>query len=151
MSITLNDITSRLSNVKKTGSGIIAQCPSHNDTHNSLSVTQGDDKILVHCHANCTFDEICNSLNIEVKELFSDANGNGFAGRSQPQRRIVKTYDYFDASGKLLYQNVRYEPKDFRQRRPNGHDGWVWNLQSVSKIPYPAIVSVCSNDYSKGV
>ena len=36
------------------------------------------------------------------------------------QRRIVETYDYDDEDGKLLYQVVRYEPKDFRQRKPDG-------------------------------
>ena len=37
----------------------------------------------------------------------------------QPKQRIVKTYDYLDESRKLLYQVVRYEPKDFKIRRPN--------------------------------
>jgi putative DNA primase/helicase len=32
----------------------------------------------------------------------------------------VAAYDYHDENGKLLYQVVRFEPKDFRQRRPNG-------------------------------
>lgn len=33
--------------------------------------------------------------------------------------RIVATYDYSDENGNLLYQVVRYAPKDFKQRRPN--------------------------------
>jgi hypothetical protein len=45
-----------------------------------------------------------------------------------PKGRIVKTYDYADASGKLLYQACRLEPKSFRQRRPNGNGGWIWQL-----------------------
>lgn len=59
------------------------------------------------------------------------------------QRRIVATYDYRDASGVLLYQTVRYSPKDFRQRRPrrtnartdHGED-WDWSLGNVQRIPY---------------
>jgi hypothetical protein len=42
--------------------------------------------------------------------------------------RMVNTYDYTDADGKLLYQVVRYEPKDFRQRRPDSNGGWTWKL-----------------------
>lgn len=42
--------------------------------------------------------------------------------------RIVATYDYFSADGEVLYQTVRYEPKTFRQRRPDGKGGWVWSL-----------------------
>lgn len=47
-------------------------------------------------------------------------------------RRIVKTYDYTDASGTVIYQVVRYEPKTFTQRRPApGEPGvWVWGLGS---------------------
>ena len=36
---------------------------------------------------------------------------------------IVATYDYRDADGKVLYQKLRYEPKGFSQRRPDG-SGW---------------------------
>lgn len=47
---------------------------------------------------------------------------------SQPRRKLVATYDYTDAGGELLYQVVRFDPKDFRQRRPDGRGGWIWNL-----------------------
>ncbi|MFC1737748.1 toprim domain-containing protein [Planctomycetota bacterium] len=50
--------------------------------------------------------------------------------------KIVKTYDYEDESDKLLYQAVRYEPRDFRQRRPDGNGGWIWNLQDVRRVLY---------------
>jgi hypothetical protein len=50
--------------------------------------------------------------------------------------RIVATYDYTDERSEMLYQNVRYEPKDFKQRRPNGKGGWVWNLQGVRRVLY---------------
>jgi hypothetical protein len=40
--------------------------------------------------------------------------------------QIVTTYDYTDASGTLLYQVCRFEPKSFRQRRPDG-SGWKWD------------------------
>ncbi len=50
--------------------------------------------------------------------------------------KIVATYDYVDAKGNLLFQVVRYEPKAFKQRRPNGKGGWIWNMQGVSVVPY---------------
>ena len=51
-------------------------------------------------------------------------------------RLIVKKYDYVDAGGELVFQVVRYAPKDFRQRRPGENGGWVWNLQGVELVPY---------------
>jgi putative DNA primase/helicase len=43
-------------------------------------------------------------------------------------KRIAQTYDYRDDSDTLLYQVVRYEPKDFRQRQPDSKGGWQWNV-----------------------
>ena len=37
--------------------------------------------------------------------------------------RLVKAYDYTDADGKLIFQVCRYDPKTFKQRRPNGNGG----------------------------
>jgi putative DNA primase/helicase len=31
--------------------------------------------------------------------------------------------------GSLLYQVVRYKPKGFSQRRPDGNGGWIWKLE----------------------
>ena len=62
---------------------------------------------------------------------------NGDNRRRKGQRgRIVETYDYTDERGELLYQTVRFKPKDFRQRRPNGRGGWEWDLQDVRLVPY---------------
>jgi hypothetical protein len=44
-----------------------------------------------------------------------------------PKGKILATYDYTDDKAALLYQVVRLEPKDFRQRRPDGNGGWTWN------------------------
>jgi hypothetical protein len=49
----------------------------------------------------------------------------------KPEPRIVKTYDYTDESSTILFQKVRYDPKDFKQRRPDGKGGWIWNLKGV--------------------
>ncbi|GAG53020.1 unnamed protein product, partial [marine sediment metagenome] len=43
--------------------------------------------------------------------------------------RIVAEYDYQDETGKVLFQALRYEPKDFKQRQPDGSGGWVWSLR----------------------
>ncbi len=77
---------------------------------------------------------------------------HGSNGRRHPTKaltvtgeaKIVKAYDYADETGKLLFQCVRYEPKDFRQRQPDGKGGWTWNLKGVRLVLYrlPEIVKV---------
>jgi hypothetical protein len=57
------------------------------------------------------------------------------AGRG---RRVVATYDYTDENGELLFQTVRFDPKDFRQRRPDPArpGSWIGNLDGVRRVPY---------------
>ena len=35
-----------------------------------------------------------------------------------------------------MFQVCRLEPKDFRQRRPDGHGGWIWSVKGVRNVPY---------------
>ncbi len=48
----------------------------------------------------------------------------------------IASYDYRDERGELLYQVVRYEPKGFRQRVPDGAGGWTWSTKDVRRVLY---------------
>jgi hypothetical protein len=64
------------------------------------------------------------------------------------QRKTEARYDYVDEAGHLLFQVVRYAPKEFRQRRPDGQDGWVWNLDGIPRVLYrlPELIEAIGND-----
>lgn len=51
-------------------------------------------------------------------------------------RRIVAVYPYHDEDGSLLYEVVRFEPKGFAQRRPDGNGGHSWGLNGQRRVPY---------------
>jgi hypothetical protein len=112
---------------KRTKAGWSANCPAHDDRTASLSIGEGENgRLLLKCFAGCTFDAILKAAGVEPTK----PNG---ADHTKPL--IVATYDYHDATGKLAFQVVRYAPKDFRQRRPNG-SGWEWNMKGVDRVPY---------------
>jgi hypothetical protein len=46
----------------------------------------------------------------------------------------VAEYNYTDENDKLLFQVVRFEPKGFRQRRPDGNGGWEWSLNGTRRV-----------------
>ena len=62
-------------------------------------------------------------------------SGNG-TGKRGGKKRIVATYPYVDREGHLLFEVVRFEPKGFAQRRPDGKGRWVWNLDGVERVVY---------------
>ena len=120
-----------LKGAKGQGASFTAQCPAHDDQHNSLSISHGDaGRILLHCHAGCTPEAILETLDLSMADLFESMPETG----RKPE--IVKTYDYVSADGELLYQVVRYYPKDFRQRRPDldRRGEWVWNLKDTPRV-----------------
>lgn len=65
----------------------------------------------------------------------------------QPRKQVA-AYDYADETGDLLFQVVRFEPKDFRQRRPDtsAQDGWNWSIKGVRQVPYrlPEIIEAAA-------
>jgi 5S rRNA maturation endonuclease (ribonuclease M5) len=50
------------------------------------------------------------------------------------EREVV--YQYTDETGQILFQVVRQPGKRFRQRRPDGKGGWIWNLDGVDRPLY---------------
>jgi putative DNA primase/helicase len=113
---------------KRATSGWIANCPAHDDQRQSLAIGDGENgKLLLHCFAGCSFDQILKAAGIEPTK----ANGQDH-GKS----RIVATYDYVDARGELVFQVVRLDPKNFRQRRPDGNGDWIWKMDGVERVPY---------------
>jgi 5S rRNA maturation endonuclease (ribonuclease M5) len=130
--MTTAEILSRLERVKKTADGWMARCPGHQDKTPSLSIKTGDDgRTLFHCQAGCRTEHVCAALGITLADLFAEKPDRNGAGK-----RIVATYPYHDADGKLLFEVVRFEPKDFRQRRPDSTalDGWTWNTRGVQRV-----------------
>lgn len=127
-------VLDKLEGVKAEGQGQwIARCPAHEDRVQSLSIGIGnDERVLLHCHAGCKTPTIVEAMDLKVTDLFVRAS----TLTSNGQRRIVESYNYVDTFGVLLYQVVRYEPKDFRQRRPDGKGGWIWNLKDIQRFPY---------------
>ena len=59
---------------------------------------------------------------------------NGIEPKTPKAVYGAKEYPYTDGSGKLLYQVIRLEPKDFRQRRPDGKGGWIWSLGETRRV-----------------
>jgi hypothetical protein len=48
----------------------------------------------------------------------------------------VAQYPYQDERGLLLFEVLRFEPKSFAQRRPDGRVGYAWDLTGVRRVPY---------------
>jgi hypothetical protein len=131
--MTLEELLPRFPSAKRAGSGYLVTCPNHEDDTASLSLGRGEDgRILAHCHAGCAVEDVASRLGLKVADFFVDTSRETVTV-FKPRARIVETYPYRDEGGAVLYETVRYEPKDFKQRRPNGYGGWIWSLKNEQK------------------
>lgn len=132
----LETFLSHFFSLRKTSNGWQAKCPGHEDNKASLSIAVKNEKILLYDHAGCTPETILETVGLKPKDLFLGTKTKA----AKPT--IIAVYDYTDEQENLLFQTVRFNPKDFRQRKPDDKDGWVWNLSGVRLVPYrlPAIM-----------
>jgi putative DNA primase/helicase len=162
----ISELLTRFEKYRQSGSGYQVRCPAHNDNVASLNIREGEKGLLFYCHAGCTVRSVLDALQLSHDDIFYEtrpnqarptSNGkssNGVAAAPAPAplrlaapapadraaepQRILCTYDYRDETGQLLYQVVRFEPKDFRQRRPDpaAPGRWIWKLEHVRRVLY---------------
>jgi hypothetical protein len=121
---------------------VTSSCPrtKHKPNHRPVSVDVG--KKVWHCNdceiGGSVIEWMMHQRNVPFIRAMAILSGKN--GRHSS---LVATYDYTDESGKLLFQSCRFVPKDFRQRRPDGAGGWIWNLNGVRRVVYhlPEVVT----------
>ncbi|HEU0183792.1 MAG TPA: AAA family ATPase, partial [Blastocatellia bacterium] len=121
----------------------MAHCPTHDDKKRSLHISAGrNGETLVKDHGGCATEIVLAAKNLKLSDLFTESKTNSGA------RAIEATYDYRDEDGKLLFQAIRYAPKDFKQRRPDGAGGFIYNLQGVPRVLYrlPELIAADSGE-----
>lgn len=137
----LERVLSRLDGVVSVSGGFQAKCPCRDDDDNpSFSVSEGKDgKVVIYCHAGrCTTEKACESMGLALSDLYPP--------KVKDELKLVATYNYYSEDGTLLFQKLRYVNqhgvKTFRQRKPDGRNGWDYKLGDTPRVLYnlPAVL-----------
>jgi P4 family phage/plasmid primase-like protien len=105
-----SDILSRLTIVGPSGDGLRAVCPCCEDPSPSLIVTLTADRILITCHATCTFTELCAAIGVEQRHCFAKPPKPP-SGSGQPLKNV---YDHLESNGESLADDEPVEPEAIR-------------------------------------
>lgn len=148
-----------LGGAKRAGTGWLCRCAAHSDKNPSLKIDDGENgKLLVKCFAGCSQNEVINGMkrvgawpqqkNNQRQIALRKTAPTNDSVRLSTLGKIVAEYNYSDAAGTLLFQTVRYDPKDFRQRQPKPGGGWQYNLKGVKIVPYrlPEIIQAIKDN-----
>lgn len=115
-----------------------AKVPWRKDEHGSLTVNEKDGCWLWADITQKQFGDVISFVRQrfgydfrQAMEWLSNRLGTGAA-----ERRIKKIYDYQNEKRITQHQTIRYEPKGFSQRHPDGKGGWIWNLEGVELVLY---------------
>lgn len=126
----------------KVGHEWATRCPFHADGTPSLYIHEEKQAWL--CRAGCGGGSVIDfvmradgiDLSAAMRKLAGEEPRPLPANPKPPvDSKLVKTYDYRDELGALLYQVCRFEPKSFRQRQPKGAD-WKWTMDGARRVLY---------------
>jgi AAA domain/CHC2 zinc finger len=119
-----------------------AICPLHNDKNPSFNFDSQTGRYYCHgCNKKGDIFHFYGKINgldtrRDFRKILKGITDDFGIPWEQQKSRIVKTYDYIDTNGKLLFQVCRMEPKSFRQRQPGTDGKWTWNLKGVEPVLY---------------
>lgn len=117
---------------------VLGLCPYHDDTNPSMAVNI--EKGLFYCHAckekGDLFKLYQKVRNVDSGTALKEMGLMAGIVTDNSQHKIDCIYPYTDETGKLLYEVIRYIPKTFKQRRPDGNGGYIWNMKDVVLVPY---------------
>lgn len=153
----------RLPNMKKSGGQYRGPCPIHGGERDSFAINSETGQWF--CHSVCNRGGDTVGLHMEIKlvdfvtakaEVFSIIGRVDSPYNAPPTRRatkalpvplgpVVARYDYTNETGELLYQVTRHrDPKEFKQRRPDGRGGFIPNLEGVRPVPFNLVALMAS-------
>jgi len=136
----LGVVLGRLRDVSTSGEGYRARCPVHDDRHPSLSIKEAPDgRVLLHCFAGCTAEEIVAAIGMQTQDLFPKDEKKAAPDHDwTPRGPALASYPYTDETGELLFTVCRTADKQFPCWRPDPtkRQGKSWSLNGVRRVPY---------------
>ena len=131
-----SEFLAKFEGLQQSGGGWVARCPAHGDANPSLSITlKPDGKVLMHCFAGCTVEEICAAVGLKLSDLMPERPAEKPTGAKKKRKlgKWICDYVYQDEDGSALFKVARYlhedtGKKDFLHLRPDPDSRFGWSF-----------------------
>ena len=131
--LTLKEMSGRFAGVSWRGSNSFqAKCPCHDDKQASLTVSDGDNGIVLYCHSGCITENILQAIGLSFSDIMPDREKPVTKGRFDFQN-IVATYEYRNGCRKL-----RDGSKNFLWQHKESDGSWNSGRGKAAHVLYQA-------------
>jgi len=124
-------ILNLLEKVQDKGHGrFVACCPAHEDSDPSLALTETrDGRILIHCFAGCSPQDILESVGLTMSDLFPEGGLGDFKGweqlkaeqegrlKQKKEEKISPEKTVLELAAGMRRKGERLSPKDLERER----------------------------------
>lgn len=86
----IEHVLSRLDGLRKSGNGFMSKCPAHEDSDPSLRISDGGDRVLIHCFAGCSAIDVLTAIGLDWTDAFESMT---------PQQETIRRLTERDIKG----------------------------------------------------
>ena len=131
--ITLRELSGRFDGVSWSGKDSFqAICPCHDDRKASLTVSEGDKGIVLHCHTGCVTEDILQKIGLSFADLMYEKQ-KPVTKRKFDFQNVVSTYVYRNGTRKL-----RDAHKEFIWQHRTADGSWKAGRNKAAHVLYQA-------------
>ncbi|MGM9936133.1 MAG: phage/plasmid primase, P4 family, partial [Candidatus Ornithomonoglobus sp.] len=161
--ISLRDIAGRFDGVHWRGKNQFqCSCPCHADNEPSMTITEENNKVLIHCHAGCKTADILQAVGLTFADIggterkalhWHDKLTYGISQKKGQDYKFVAEYKYKDENGGYLYSKVRFEDASGKKQIryvtvDEKQDTYNFNVCKVRTLyNLPQLIKAVKEDY----
>ncbi len=114
-------------------------CPLHDDKKPSLGIIDGErGQVGFNCLAGCDSKDLAQYFNEKGFQVYEEKIEEIKPVQKQQKKEICR-YQYISHEGELLFEKIRFEPKEFLIINPHGYGdggnkGAIYNAQNLNDI-----------------
>ena len=124
---------------KQSGAGWTSRGPTHDNRNPSLAVNEAEDgRVLLTCHAGCSFEAICAALDLAPRDLFPRSTSTQPKKTREKRGLCRRRHDQRGAGAKETCPTCKAAVTELRRR--HGKRSALWAYEDADRQPVGVIV-----------
>jgi hypothetical protein len=135
------NVLDKLEVADRNGEKAMCFCPAHDDRNNpSLSIKAENGKLLLHCFAGCSLEDIVSEIDLQMKDLFAEGGPLSSRARLHAQDKKLHTNGQKECAKGDARSEHGCTLEDYSEEKKLPEDFlWGLGLRDVTYLDKPAV------------